>query len=218
MATNFYTKLPAKFIQRTCNPEYGKKHHIKLHFRMAIIGASGTGKSNALLNLLKVMPNTFDKLILVCKSLDGDPLYMMLADKLGDNMEVYENGEVPPLEDSCEPGQTLLVVDDIIGDKQANIAVEEYAKRGRKKRISLCYLAQSWYGIPKFIRQQLSHVIIKKVNSTRDLSMILKEFPMPVDIKELKQMYAYATKEFASTMLINLLSGQIYKDHTELLA
>ena len=145
---------------------------------------------------------------------------MMLADKLGDNMEVYENGEVPPLDSAiCESlGQTLLVVDDIIGDKQANIAVEEYAKRGRKKRISLCYLAQSWYGIPKFIRQQLSHVIIKKVNSTRDLSMILKEFPMSVDIKELKQMYAYATQDFASTMLINLLSGQIYKDHTELLA
>jgi hypothetical protein len=214
---NFYNSLPSKYKTKSHNPNLGKTHEIKLHFRMGIIGASGAGKTNNLLNMLRRMPNTFDSMILVCKSLSGDPLYQLLVDKLGDNITVYENGEVPPL-DSLEVGeneQTLLVVDDILGDKKANEEVAEYAKRGRKKRVSLAYLAQSWYSIPKFIRSQFNYVIIKKVNSSRDLNMILQECPLNVDLKELKQMYEYATHAFESTLMINLLSGSIYKDFIE---
>lgn len=222
-SVNFYSHLPSKYKTKTHNPQFGKTHQIKLPFRMGIIGASGTGKSNALLNLLHRMSGTFDRMILVCKAIHGDPLYEMLVDKLGDSITVYENGEVPELNSIASDvlhskSQILAVFDDVLGDKEANEAIAEYAKRGRKQGISMCYLAQSWYGIPKFIRQQFSHVVIKKVNSSRDLKKILVEFPMAIDFETLKQMYDFATHAFESTMMLDLLSGTVYKDFNELLS
>ena len=208
---NWYNKLDKKYKVKSFNPNKGKTHELDIPFRLCLVGASGSGKSNALLNLLKALSGTLTHVYLVCKSKD-EPLYEMLSDKLGDNMTIYEDGEVPPLDEFDGDGESLFVFDDLVGDKSANQRVLEYFKRGRKKGISCAYLSQSWFRIDKFLRQNTSHVLIKKVSSVKDLKLILSEFSLNCDIADLKRMYDYCTKRFEDIMLIDLLHGQIFHE------
>ena len=82
----------------------------------------------------------------------------------------------------------------------------------RKKNISCCYLSQSYYGIPKFIRSNCSHLLIVKVSSQRDLNMILSEYPLGMSQSDLNTIYDDATREFTDVMLIDLLHSKIYKN------
>ena len=64
---NFYeTKGVKKHMKSTHNPHYDK-HRIKVPFRMLIVGASGTGKTSTLLNLIRAMPDTFSKICVITK-------------------------------------------------------------------------------------------------------------------------------------------------------
>ena len=55
--------------------------------------------------------------------------------------------------------------------------------------ISLVYLTQSWYKVPKTVRLQASYVIIRKIQSTRDLNMLLKDTSLGMNSDELTELY-----------------------------
>ena len=88
---NFYEFVKK---EKTINPNYAL-HGINIPFRMLIAAPSGSGKTNALFNLLTHLDKTFHEIIICVKSAD-EPLYNMLIEKLK-NIVVYENGEVPDL-------------------------------------------------------------------------------------------------------------------------
>ncbi len=68
---NHYAKLNKKYRNKSYNPNYGKTHFIEIPFRMVIVGASGSGKTNCLMNLLKVALNrTFSHITLCCQNSD----------------------------------------------------------------------------------------------------------------------------------------------------
>ena len=213
---NYYNTLAKKYIPKQHNPGFGKTHNFQSNFRAVIIGPSGVGKSNCVINLIKALNGTFTHIHLCLKNAD-EPLYQMLADKLGEDLTIYEDGNVPLLRDLTKE-QQLIIFDDLVNDKNANKEIEEYFKMGRKKHISCVYLSQSFYKTPKFIRQQLSHIIIKKINSARDLNLILSEFPMNISKDELKRLYSECTKNFTDVMTIDLVHGHIYHNFTNQLA
>ena len=47
---NWYNKLDKKYKVKSFNPNKGKTHELDIPFRLCLVGASGSGKSNALLN------------------------------------------------------------------------------------------------------------------------------------------------------------------------
>jgi hypothetical protein len=93
--------------------------------------------------------------------------------------------------------QILCVFDDVVNysDKEQGI-IKEYYVRGRKwgKGISMCYLSQSFYRIPKIIRLQCNYLILLKLGSKRDLNLILGDYGLGVDKEELMTIYKDATK------------------------
>lgn len=206
---NFYSKLSSKYKNKSYNPNKGKTHNFDLPFRLCIVGCSGSGKSNCLLNLLKKTNGTFSHIYLCLKN-RNEPLYNMLCDKLGDDITVFENGEVPPLS-SIEPNEEQLIIfDDLVGDKKATIEIIEYFKMARKVNLSCCYLSQAYFKIDLFLRQNTNYLIIKKVASKRDLKLILSDFTLNCDIKELQNIYSNITKKFEDVMTIDLLNGHIF--------
>ena len=50
---NFYEVMPKEFLHETENPNY-HLHNLKLPFRALIVAPSGSGKTNFLLNLIKL--------------------------------------------------------------------------------------------------------------------------------------------------------------------
>jgi hypothetical protein len=67
------------------------------------------------------------------------------------------------------------VLDDLVNRSPKEQApISEYFLRARKKGVSLVYISQSFYAIPKMIRNNITHLLLKQVSSSRNLAMISK--------------------------------------------
>ena len=166
---------------------------------MGIIGSSGGGKTQMLLNLIAKMNDTFGHIHVVYKA--SEPLYEFLEKKIGAKFITFYTKltDLPPITDfPHKDKQQLIVFDDQVNepDKLQQI-IKEFYIRGRKvgQGLSLCYLSQSFFKIPKIVRQQFGYLILLKLSSIRDLNLILSDFSLGVDRKQLAAVYKDATSQ-----------------------
>lgn len=198
---NYYTHLKSEKSDLHHYPNE-EKIHISLPFRMLMCGPSGSGKTSLLLNFIKII-GIFDKIILLAKDLQ-EPLYKHLIEtygkiekKLGIQVILaIDNIKDMPTPDDCDPKEnTLMICDDLICEGKKDLdKVGAFWIRARKKGVSMVFLSQSYYAIPKLIRQNSSYVVIKKIDTPKDLKAMLKEYSLGVDIKELTALYHHAMK------------------------
>ena len=70
----------------------------------------------------------------------------------------------------------LIVFDDMTADminnKKLNSIVTELFIRGRKLNISLVFITQSYFKVPKDVRLNSTHFFIMKIPNTRELQQI----------------------------------------------
>ena len=135
-------------------------------YRILIIGSSGPGKTNALLNLINNQPD-IDKIYLYAKD-PYETKYQFLINKRekvgldhfddpkafveysNDLQDVYKN-----IEDynPIKKGKVLIVFDDMIADminnNKLNPVVTELFIRGRKLNISIAFITQSYFKVQK---------------------------------------------------------------------
>ena len=202
---DWYKKMPKKYLLKSHNPHYDR-HHIKLPFRMIIAGNSGSGKTQTLLNLLYNMPNTFEKIFIVTKNKD-EPLYNFLEDKLGEDGLTIKEGisELPDVDSLDKTQNNLIVLDDLVNEpSKQQRPICDYFIRARKKNCSIIYISQSFYAVPKLIRDNISYLIIKQVSSMKNLTMICRECSLGIDKKQLKKIYDDATQSKQDFLLIDL--------------
>ena len=168
--------------------ENNKEHNEKWPFipdhpyRILIICGSGSGKTNALLNLIKEQ-NDVDKIYLYAKDL-SKPKYEFLIKKHEDVGIKYCNDRNAFIECSNAMGgiyqnidhynpnrkrNILIVFDDMIADimtnKKFRTIIEELFIRCRKLNISLIFITQSYFFIPKDVRLNSTHYLIMKINN-----------------------------------------------------
>jgi len=200
---DWYKKMPSKFLLKQHNPNYDI-HGIKLPFRMLIIGGSGAGKTQTFLNILHNFGNTFQNIFIITKNKD-EPLYNYLEDKLGSQGLMISEGinSAPNLDDMNKEEQTLIVMDDLVLEKNQR-QLEEYFIRARKMNASLIYIAQSYYAVPRMIRQNLTYLVIKRLNTLGDLFRIMREYSLGVDKEQLKRIYDNATDTKQNFLLVDL--------------
>ena len=135
-------------------------------YRILIIGGSGSGKTNTLLNLINTQPD-IDKRHLYAKD-PYEAKYQYLINKRekvglnhhhdlktfmeysNDMQDVYKNIE------DYNPGKkrkVLIVFDDMIANminnKKLNPIVTELFIRGRKLNIPIVFITQSYFKVPK---------------------------------------------------------------------
>ena len=141
-------------------------------YRMLIIGLSGSGETNALLNLIQRQDNEapIDSIYLYAKDL-SEPKYQLLFKKrenagrkiLNDLSAFIEYSntmnDVYDNIDDYNPRRKrkiLLVFDDMIADIMINktfqAIVKEQFIRCRKLNISLIFITQSYFSVPKDVR------------------------------------------------------------------
>jgi hypothetical protein len=177
------------------------------------VGSSGSGKTSALLNLISKCQDTFGAIHVVYKS--SEPLYEYMESVLNKKNKKHiffytKLADLPSINNF--PGKELailLVFDDQVNESEANQQIiKEYFIRGRKINggISLAYLSQSYFKIPRIIRLQFSYLLLLKLSSARDLNMILSECSLgdKVDKTELHEVYEEATKDKFCFLKINL--------------
>lgn len=198
---DWYKKVPKKFLLKSHNPNY-KKHGINIPFRMLIIGGSGAGKTQTLLNLIHNMNGTFNKIYVITKN-KHEPLYEYLEEKLKDDISVIEGIDAAPDldKDISKKDQTLIVMDDLVLEKNQK-PLEEYFIRARKQNASLVYISQSYFAVPPMIRKNLNYLIIKRLSNQPDLFRIMREYSLGVEKDILLKLYEESIKDNKQDFLL----------------
>ena len=193
-------------------------------YRILIMGGSGSGKINALFNLINNRPD-IDKIYLYAKD-SYETKYQYLINKRekegldhfddpkafmeysNDMQDVYKN-----IEDynPIKKRKVLIVFDDMIADminnKKLNPIVTELFVRGRKINIPIVFITQSYFKVPKDVRLNSTHFFIMKIYNKRELQQIALNHSS--DIKDFMKIDKKCTKEPYSFLVDNttLLSG-----------
>lgn len=182
--------------------------NIKLPFRMMLVGPSGSGKTNILLNLIKMI-GIFDRIVLLAKDLT-EPLYQHLIttyDKIEKKYKIKmflaidSINDLPSPEDFDQKLNNLVICDDLICESQKDLKkVGAFWTWARKREVSMVFISQSYFMIPKVIRQNSTYVVIKKVSTPKDLKSMLKEHALGgANIDQLTAMYNHALQGDAHT-------------------
>ena len=181
-------------------------------YRILIIGGSGSGKTNALLNLINNQPD-IDKIYLYEKD-SYEKKYQYLINKRekvgrnhfndpkafmeysNDMQDVYKN-----IEDynPIKKRKVIIIFDDMIADmisnNKLNPIVTELFIRGRKFHISIVFITQSYFKVPKDVRLNSTHFFIMKIPNKRELQQIALNHSSDIDFKDFMNIYNKSTKE-----------------------
>ena len=171
-----------------------------------IIGGSGSGKTYALLNLINNQPD-IDKIYLYAKD-PYETKYQYLINKRekggldhfddpkafmeysNDMQDVYKNIEDYNL---IKKRKVFIVFDDMIADminnNKLNPVVTELFVRGRKLNISIVYIMQSFFKVPKDVRLNSTHFFIMKIRKKRELQQIVLNYSSNIDYKDFMKIY-----------------------------
>ena len=93
--------------------------------------------------------------------------------------------------------KTLIVFDDMIADminnKKLNSIVTELFIRGRKLNISLVFITQSYFKVPKDVRLNTTHFFIAKIPNKRKLREITQNHSSDIITKDFINIYRECT-------------------------
>ena len=95
--------------------------------------------------------------------------------------------------------KVLIVFDDMIPDminnKKLDSIVTELFIRGRKINISIVFITQSYFKVPKDVRLSSTHFFILKIPNKRELQQIALNHSSDIDFKDFIKIYKKYTKE-----------------------
>ena len=152
-------------------------------YRILIIGGLGSGKAKASINLINEQ-NDIDEMYVYARDL-SEPKYEYLNKKRKDvgikhlnnpnafiectntMDEVYDN-----INDyNSDRRRKILIVFDMIADIMTNKKFQAMTKdlfiRCRKLNISLVFITQSYFSVPKDARLNSTHYLIMKINNRK---------------------------------------------------
>ena len=100
-----------------------------------------------------------------------------------------------------------IVFDDMIADminyKKLNSIVTELFIRGRKQNISLVFITQSYFKVPKDVRLNTTHFFIMKIPNKRELQQIAINHSSDINTKDFINIYKKCVSTPYSFLLNN---------------
>ena len=187
-------------------------------YRILIIGGSGSGKTNALLNLINNQPD-IDKIYLYAKNPYKAKYQYLIKkrEKVGlnhfdDHKAFIEySNDMPDVYKNIEDYNTgkkrkvLIVFDDMIANminnNKLNPVVTKLFIRGRKLNVSIAFITQSYFKVPKDVRLNSTHFFIMKIPNKRELQQIVLNHSSDIDFKHLISLPSDDTLRFRKNIL-----------------
>ena len=113
-----------------------------------------------------------------------------------DMQDVYKNIEYY---NPIKKRKILIVFDDMIADiinnNKLNPIVTELLIRGRKRNISIVFITQSYFKVPKDVRLNSTHFSIMKIPNKRELQQIALNHSSDIDFNDFMNIYKKCTAE-----------------------
>jgi hypothetical protein len=213
---NYYNVIDKKYLlddHAKSYPAYDDIQ-IRLPVQCVVIGATGSGKTNLVDNLIGAMK--FENVFICAKNLE-EPLYAALIDKytklgnkLGEQM-LWTFDNVKSLPDIMEikklvrNKKSVFICDDLVNEpKKDQKRILEYFSQGRKTGdggLSCFYLSQGYHEIPIFIRKNAKLICLGTLTSQRDLKRIVAEYQLEIPVEKLMEMHREVQKDKTTNFL-----------------
>ena len=201
---NFYSHKDIQKYMPKINDEAIKKTGIpSFNAHILSIGATGSGKSNIIVNYLKQTMSeckkpTYASIHMYCKK--QETMNFFIKEKLQNMIYFYNTMQsFPNVEDFADLSDKnknlhLIIFDDFITDNKKDLEkIAKYLIYSRTKGCQCYLLSQSYYQTPIIIRKNIQFLILAGINSNRDLRSILKENSMDnINYDQLLAMYKFS--------------------------
>lgn len=198
---NFYTKIaPDKLVSYKPDKNF-KNHLIEPCSNIMVIGGTGTGKTNAVLNFLGRKNDSFITVQIFTGSTKDEGLYEHLI-KMNPNITITNDpAKLPTLteyDNENKKYEKVYIFDDVSNiNKKDEAKIKDFIKACRKYGFTCFFLYQTYTSAPKFVRDNCQIFWIFKLQSTISLDHILRDKRGNLDTtkENMHRMYEYATKD-----------------------
>ena len=180
-------------------------------YRILIIGGSGSGKPNVLLNLIENQPD-IDKIYLYAKDPYEAKYQYLINKRQGIGINHFNDPKAFEYSDDMsgvyksinyynrnKENKILIVFDNMIAgitkNKKLDSIVTELFIRGKKIVISLVFITQSYFKVPKDVRLNTTHFFIAKIPNKRELRQIAINHLSDISTKDFGNIYRECTAE-----------------------
>lgn len=201
---NFYTEIKQEKKREDTN---FKNHLILPNARIGLIGGSGTGKTQFLLNFLDRAGAKFYNIFIYTTDPE-EPLLLLLKHKIPEVFITNDINEIPELSEfeDDKKNEKLIVFDDFITlNHKEMVKVDKYAIAGRKFGFTSIYMVQNYRQLSRNISRNLNYIAVFKLNDNATLRNILSNHNVHDLPKEkLKAFYNLSTKEKFNFLLLDL--------------
>ena len=142
-----------------------------------------------------------EKVIRGLKNFNDAKAFMEYSNDMDD---IYKNIE----EYKANKNRKILIVFDVmiadmLSDKMLNPIVTELNIKGRKLNISLVFITQSYFAVPKNIRLNSTHYFIMKIQSKQELQQTAFNHSSHIDFKDFMNLYKKFTAKPYSFLVID---------------
>jgi len=184
-------------------------------FRLLMVGGSGSGKTNVLVNML-MNYLVYDRVYIYTKHMHQEK-YQLLKNfysSIEENPEVKKIIDPPlfvmkenikdmvPLESMDPKIRNVIVFDDFVVDRKQDKMIDAFI-RGRHSNASVIYLSQSYFSTPKDIRLNCSHFLFFNVASRNELSAISRDHVQEMTKENFIEIFEEAVREPYSFFFID---------------
>ena len=179
-------------------------------YRILIIGGSGSGKTNILLNLVENQPD-IDKIYLYAEDPYEAKYQYLINKREGVGIDHFNDpkafieysNDMHDMDKSInyynlyKENKILIVFDDVIADminnNKLDSIVTELFIRGRKLIISLVFITRSYFKVLKNVRLNTTHFFIVTIPNKRELQQIATNHSPDINSKDFINIYIECT-------------------------
>jgi hypothetical protein len=205
---NFYEKMPSNLKRENKLDKNFRKHHILPTSMICVIGGTGSGKSNAVANMISHQSGKYYSIIVFNPVSVDEPIYNLMKEKMPD-IELINNIEQLPALSEFEENkdqEKLIIIDDFINMPKKDFKkINEYFTGGRKSGWTVVCMAQNYVSIPKTISRNCQYFLLFKLNDNTTINNIIRNHNIHnVDKERFRQLYDDATDEKLNFFMIDL--------------
>ena len=193
-------------------------------FRLIVCGASHSGKSNMVKNLVTLDAYGYrqhfgENVFVFSKTLGLDDTWKSLKLPKTHYYDRWQEDTVREIMaySKKQKNGTLFLLDDLISDadafnKKNSNFLNELFFQGRHWGVSLAILTQKYHAVQSALLANASQIIVFKLRTKREQDAFEDSMTM---FDELDEKYRYATSEPYSFLYMNLATAKLYKNFTE---
>ena len=210
--TDWYKQIKGSGMKRD---KSFKNHRIEPCSMIMLIGASGSGKSTALIDFIYRAPK-FTEIHLFSGSGNAstEPLYKLLLEKIPE-VKTYDSvEEIPDLETFEKDDEKLIIFDDWLQltPKQMK-KLAQFATAGRKSGFSCIYQSQNYTSVPKVISRNIHYFWLFHINDARSVETICKNHnAFNITQQQFKDLHRVITKEPRNFLMVDLRGNELRKN------